>query len=208
MSETEKKTLGIAIASLVFGCLFLIPILNLLFCPIAIILGIISLVKISKNKETLKGQGLAIAGISLGGIGIILIPILALLAAIAIPNLLRARSMAQEAAASASLQTIAVAQIQYKSTNSKYASLLELGGTNPPYIDLPLAQGTKQGYEFSVSTDKQTNFYATAVPENTMVSHTLYIDDDGVLCRSDNLNIPAPTTYVGEGCPAGFSENK
>ena len=208
MSETEKKTLGIAIASLVFGCLFLIPILNLLFCPIAIILGIISLVKISKNKETLKGQGLAIAGISLGGIGIVLIPMLALLAAIAIPNFLRARSMAQEAAASASLQTIAAAQIQYKANTSNYASLLELGGTNPPYIDLSLAQGTKQGYEFYFTTDNQSYFYVTAVPENPMENHTLYIDDDEILCRSEKVNTPASTSYVKKGCPAGFLERE
>lgn len=76
MSEgQQKKTLGMAIASLVFGCFLLIPLLGLVFSIPAIILGIIALVKIGHNKETLKGSGLAIAGIILGAIGIIIIPI-------------------------------------------------------------------------------------------------------------------------------------
>ena len=76
MSEKQKKTLGIAIASLVLGCLFWFPFLGV-FCSLAaIILGIMALSKISKNKDALEGRGLAIAGITLGGVGVLIIILL------------------------------------------------------------------------------------------------------------------------------------
>ena len=67
----KKKTLGLAITSLVFGCLFFIPFLGFLFSLAAIVLGIVALVSMSKSKKTIKGQGLAITGIVLGSIGVI-----------------------------------------------------------------------------------------------------------------------------------------
>ena len=51
MTETQKKTLGIAIASLICGCFFIIPLLGFLLSIVAIILGIIAISKINKNEE-------------------------------------------------------------------------------------------------------------------------------------------------------------
>jgi len=73
--EQKKKTLGIAIGSLVCGCFFFIPLLGQLLGLLAIILGIFALVMISKDKQTLKGNGLAITGIVLGAISIIIAPL-------------------------------------------------------------------------------------------------------------------------------------
>lgn len=73
--EQKKKTLGIAIGSLVCGCFFLIPFLGQLLGLAAIILGIFALVMISKNKQTLQGNGLAITGIVLGAISMIIAPL-------------------------------------------------------------------------------------------------------------------------------------
>jgi hypothetical protein len=39
---------------------------------LSILLGIISIIKINKNSDTVKGKGFAIAGIILGGLGLIL----------------------------------------------------------------------------------------------------------------------------------------
>ena len=39
---------------------------------IAVILGTISIIKINKNSDTVKGKGFAITGIILGGLGLIL----------------------------------------------------------------------------------------------------------------------------------------
>lgn len=207
MSEVQKKTVGIAIASLVFSCLFLIPILGILFSLTAIILGIVALVKISKDKENLKGQGLAIVGISLGVIGLVMMLIIALLAAIAVPNLMRARTSAQESAAAATMCTISAAELSYRTVNSEYASLNRLGSENPPYIDATLANGKNHGYAFTVVTSGANKFYAVAIPEST-VGHTFYIDEDGILCKSNDAIASAPSEHVDIGCPVGFSEEK
>jgi type II secretory pathway pseudopilin PulG len=207
MAEGQKKTLGIAIASLVFSCLFLIPILGILFSLTAIILGIVALVKISQDKENLQGQGLAIAGIVLGGIGIVIIPIIAILAAIAVPNFMRARISAQESAAAAAMHTITAAELAYRYDHSQYARLDQLGEASPPYIDATLAGGNTLGYTFTIVANGAHNFYAVAIPEST-VSHTFYIDEDGVLCKSHKSMASVPGAHVEKGCPVGFSEKK
>ncbi|MDD5195533.1 MAG: DUF4190 domain-containing protein [Candidatus Omnitrophica bacterium] len=90
-----KKTVGLAVASLVMGCLVLIPILGLLFSLLAIIFGAVALAKISNNKDKLKGDGLAISGIILGAFGIIVVPIIFMLLAIAVPAFMRAKAVAE-----------------------------------------------------------------------------------------------------------------
>jgi type IV pilus assembly protein PilA len=93
---------------------------------------------------------------------LIVVAIILIIAAIAIPNLLRARMSAHEASAVASLRAINSAQISYNSaypTVGYAASLAELGGTScsPPttasacLIDTQLASGTKSGYLFTMS---------------------------------------------------------
>jgi len=68
----------------------------------------------------------------------IVVAIIALLAAIAIPNLLRARLQTNESAAQAALKTIATAEITYRTANTQYATLTALGAATPPYLDLVL----------------------------------------------------------------------
>ena len=93
---------------------------------------------------------------------LIVVAIILIIAAIAIPNLLRARISANEASAVASLRTINSAQISYNSaypTVGFAATLSALGGTScsPPttssacLIDTQLASGTKSGYTFTMS---------------------------------------------------------
>ena len=92
---------------------------------------------------------------------LIVVAIILIIAAIAIPNLLRARIAANESSAVASIRTINTAQISY---NSAYptvgfgANLGVLAGTScaPPtsagacLIDTQLSSGTKSGYTFTV----------------------------------------------------------
>jgi type IV pilus assembly protein PilA len=93
---------------------------------------------------------------------LIVVAIILIIAAIAIPNLLRARIAANEAAAVASLRTLNTAQISYNSaypTIGFATTLGALGGTScaPPgssgscFIDSLLASGTKSGYSFTLS---------------------------------------------------------
>ena len=101
----------------------------------------------------------------------IVVAIIALLAAIAIPNLLRARLTANESAAMAALKTIGSASHTYRSGHQGYpADLAELGNGTPPYIDSVLAAGTKQGYNFELQggalddNDNFQSFNSTACP--------------------------------------------
>lgn len=138
----------------------------------------------------------------------IVVAIIALLAAIAIPNLLRARVNAQESAAASAMHTITSAQVSWRATNSTYATLAQLGAATPPYIDSTLAGGSKQSYTFAIPQQTASQFYATAVPQTLAQAHSFYIDEGGILCRSDAVGTAAAGghTAAGTNCPAGYSE--
>lgn len=94
----------------------------------AIILGHISLSKIKKSMGRLKGEGMALTGLILGYISL---PFILIIAAIAIPNLLRAKISANEASAASTLRTINTTQVSYSTTYPEqgYArDLATLGG--------------------------------------------------------------------------------
>ncbi len=117
----------------------------------------------------------------------IVVAIIALLAAIAIPNLLRARLNANESAAIGAMQTISTACQSYRSSNPTYPSNLSaLGNATPPYIDSVLAGGAKHGYNFSLSGSTNT-FTATAVPQTyqTTGTRSFYVDHSGVIRYTD-----------------------
>ncbi|MFH1360959.1 MAG: DUF4190 domain-containing protein [Candidatus Omnitrophota bacterium] len=201
MTELQKKTLGLAIASLVCGLFFLIPLLGMLLGIIAIILGIIALVQISKNKETLKGNGLAITGIVLGAISIFIVPIFALMAAIAIPNLLRARLSANEALAQSTVRAIAIAANTFQTANQRFPQeLSELTQASPAYINQDYADGPISGYEYRYFNPLGgETFMVTAKPVEPGASGTYSycIMSDGIV-RGDPEGKDIYTTYQCE----------
>jgi prepilin-type processing-associated H-X9-DG protein len=70
------KTSGLAITSLIFGILGVTCLLPVLGAILAVVFGIVALNKIRKSNGRSKGRGQAIAGIVLGGFGLIMIPIM------------------------------------------------------------------------------------------------------------------------------------
>jgi len=80
---------GLAIASLICGIIG--PLTLGLASIVAVILGIVGLVKISKSQGALGGKGMAIAGIVLGGLFFLALPFIALMAAIIAPAFISAR---------------------------------------------------------------------------------------------------------------------
>lgn len=101
---------------------------------------------------------------------LIVVAIILIIAAIAIPNLLKARMQANEASAVASLHALNTAEMSYSSafpTIGFSANLANLGdgGASPCpgssvascYIDQNLASGTKSGYIFAFTPDTATN---------------------------------------------------
>ena len=103
-----QETNGLAIGSLICGILFFIFPSAL----VAVVLGHISRSQIRKSQGRQTGSGMALAGLILGYLGISFIPIL-IIAAIAIPNLLRAKMAANEASAVGALRTYNTAMIEY-----------------------------------------------------------------------------------------------
>ena len=119
----------------------------------------------------------------------IVVAIIALLAAIAIPNLLRARLNANESAAIAAMQTIVTAQISWRTSNSTYCSnLFNLSNASPPYIDSVLGNGQKQGYNFAITNATSTQFVAIANPvtPGRTGNRRFCTSDEGVIRYSTN----------------------
>jgi type IV pilus assembly protein PilA len=155
-------TSGKATASLILGILGL-TIFSILTAIPAIIFGHMSRKEIRESGGRLKGEGMALAGMIMGyistGLVVLIVPIL-IIAAIAIPNLLRSRMAANEASSVGSMRTIATANVTYAATYpSGYApSLAALGSggacPSPPtadqscLIDDMLASGSKSGFSF------------------------------------------------------------
>ena len=159
-------TSGKATASLICGILGL-TIFSILTSIPAIIFGHMSRKEIRESGGRLKGDGMALAGMIMGYIGtglvVLVVPIL-IIAAIAIPNLLRSRMAANEASAVGSLRTINTASVTYASTYGKgfAPSLASLGGGEPCstpsaeqacLVDHVLTNGQKSGYTFSYESN-------------------------------------------------------
>lgn len=130
---------------------------------------------------------------------LITVGIILILAAIAIPNLLRARVSANEASAVSSLRTINSAMITYSFSYPAigYASSLNVLGstpchpnaTTPCLIDGLLAGGTKSGYTFTATGSggpPSTKYYVTAVPVSlNRTGINSYCSSEDAAIRSD-----------------------
>jgi prepilin-type N-terminal cleavage/methylation domain-containing protein len=80
---------------------------------------------------------------------LIVVAIILVIAAIAIPNFLRAKITANEAQAVSSIHAINTSQIEYTAMNPNIgysANLIAIGPAGSGYIDALLAGGTKGGY--------------------------------------------------------------
>jgi prepilin-type N-terminal cleavage/methylation domain-containing protein len=111
---------------------------------------------------------------------LIVVAIILIIAAIAIPNLLRSRMAANEASAVGSVRTINTAEVTFSTTYPAigFANLSALGGsaatctgaatsTAACLIDSTLAAGTKSGYTFAATaagTAPSVQYTATGVP--------------------------------------------
>jgi type II secretory pathway pseudopilin PulG len=104
------RTDGGAIASMVLGIASFALCLSIFTGIPAVILGHISRSKIKKSGGRLQGDGLALTGLILGYISFLAIPIIA---AIAIPNFMRARISANESTAASTVRTINTSQVTY-----------------------------------------------------------------------------------------------
>jgi prepilin-type N-terminal cleavage/methylation domain-containing protein len=134
---------------------------------------------------------------------LIVVAIIGIIAAIAIPNLLASRRAANEGSAQSSLRTVFSAQATYQATTGNGAFATNLAALNTAnLIDSVLSSGTKSGYSFAVVEQAGTGatavFGAKCFPSTTAgVSQTgtrrFGLTEDGVM-RGDTTIGTDPTT--------------
>ena len=122
---------------------------------------------------------------------LIVVAIIGIIAAIAIPNLLASRRAANEGSAQSSLRTIHSSQATYQATTGNGAFAANLGALQTAnLIDGVLGTGSKSGYTFAVveqgGSGATAEFGAYGVPSTTTgVSATdtrrFGITEDGVM---------------------------
>ena len=129
---------------------------------------------------------------------LIVVAIILIIAAIAIPNLLRSKMASNEAAAVAALRTINTSSVAYSTSYGAYpgalASLGPMTGTSPDsttadLIDSVLALGIKSGYNITYTPGAGTpvgSYSITAAPVTLGVSgqRGFFTDQSGVI-RAD-----------------------
>ena len=127
----------------------------------------------------------------------IVVAIIAIIAAIAIPNLLRSRLQSNESATIGNLRTVVGSQTAFAAAERGYtgtwAHLTDPPDPQPPYLDIDLS-GLVQGYNYTLSEEGSSlagssiaavfsNFTCSAVPDQ--IGRTgqrgFFVDASGVI---------------------------
>jgi prepilin-type N-terminal cleavage/methylation domain-containing protein len=111
----------------------------------------------------------------------IVVAIILVIAAIAIPSLLNARKSGNEASAISSLRTLSTVNQQYRTRFQSYAgNLADLSAAS--HVDDVLGSGTKSGYIFTY-TGTADSFNVSAVPAlvGTDGNRGFFADESGVI---------------------------
>ena len=116
----------------------------------------------------------------------IVVAIIALIAAIAVPNLLRARHNANETAAIGNVRTLVAAIESFRAAQSppSYpANLAALSGANPAYVSTALTTNPRQGYNMAYVFTSANQYTLTATPVTANVTGTrvFFVDETGVI---------------------------
>jgi type IV pilus assembly protein PilA len=125
---------------------------------------------------------------------LIVVAIILIIAAIAIPNLLRAKIAANQSSAVGSLRSINTACVAFSTSYGQYpAALSNLGpigsggtasSTSADLIDSVLSAGTKSGYTFSFTAGASNQSYSITATPITVAStgqNMYYTDQSGVI---------------------------
>jgi type IV pilus assembly protein PilA len=138
---------------------------------------------------------------------LIVVAIILVIAAIAIPNLLRSRIAANEASAVSAIRTISTGETAYSQTYPTIGYTCTLGHLGPPpvgqpmdqnaagIIDSVLASGVKQGYTFAISS-------CAGVPAATYTSTAEPLNIGGTGVRAFCSDASGVIHYAGDGTAA------
>ena len=123
---------------------------------------------------------------------LIVVAVIGIIAAIAVPNLVQSKKAANEASAISSVRNLTTAEITYASTvgAGSFGSLAQMQSSG--FIDNVLGGGSKDGYTFAVGVSGSTSFTVTAVPQTigTTGERGFYSDQTGVIRYTTNGTAP------------------
>ena len=211
---------GMAITSLVLGILGL-PTLGLLLIGgfVGLGLGIAALLKANRSPGVYGGKGIAIAGIVVNSLALTVMPfVVGIIAAIAIPSLLRARVSANEAGTIGDIRSIVSAEAAYSTANGGFYDTPEClgapagcipGYAGPTFLDTSLAASTtRYGYnrtfhpgpeaqdrKATMSSSSLQTFAYVAVPITPGQTgiRAFCGDSSGQVCYTNDGSAPAVT---------------
>lgn len=142
---------------------------------------------------------------------LIVISIIAIISAIAVPSYLSARRVSYEASAIGTLRTLVSAQLSYQLTTgggrnfaSDLSALIQSGLADSSY-----ASGSKSGYKYvvtgtSANEDSASRFDITAVPItpngiNSTGTRSFYTNETGVIYYLEGATAPERTDSGSNG---------
>ena len=188
----------------------------------ACVLGIVAAVRASKNPQEYGGMPLAITAIVISVLSFMAVPIIA---AIAIPSLLRARISANESAAISDLRTMISAQMAYQGANRGFydspeclarpgACIPGYPASGPTFLDPALASAhEKMGYVRTFHAGSAPAQLDPAIASRTSLTGYVYLlvpavpgrtgirgfcgDHNGAVC----FTYPSAPTVVEGACP-------
>lgn len=140
----------------------------------------------------------------------IVVAIIGLLAAIAIPNLLRARMNANEGAMKTDLRAFSSANESFRAAQNPpayAANVAALTGATPPYLDASWgAAGGKHGFNLTYAGGGAGNantfsMLSAPVVANQTATNTYCVDQTGVIVGS--VNGAGAPTGAAAGCTGG-----
>ena len=136
---------------------------------------------------------------------LIVVAIIGIIAAIAIPNLLASRRAANESSAIGTLRTISSAEATYQSTigNGAYGTMAQLGGQG--LVDAavvaaaPGGTAPKSGYFYQITTASPFTTYVSSANASTTSTGTRRFssNESGVIYGSSTSPTTAQTTTSG-----------
>jgi len=139
---------------------------------------------------------------------LIVVAIIGIIAAIAIPNLLASRRAANEGSAQSSMRTLHSSEAVYQATKGDggFGDLAALMGAD--LIDTQLGGGSKSGYTFACTPNNGVspkNFFCTANPSNvqaiTRTGHRSFTISDSGILRSKVDDAPPATYAIATAAP-------
>lgn len=116
----------------------------------------------------------------------VVVGIVSLLSSIAIPNLLRNKTIANETFAQTTLKTIAIALENYAAINSEYpTNKSQILDPNPPYLNKDLFSGVHQGYTYN-ETFASFSYSIVASPTMQSQGTKVYTVTTGAIITESN----------------------